>query len=263
MAVALPEYSDFSDEELSPVDIAFNSATNHVRKITSKLNTSQLLQLYGLYKQATEGNCNIGRPGWFNAQGRQKWDAWNALKDTAQDLAKEKYTELVQEFDSEWIEPINSKVKPGQDNVKPVPKETWVAVSSLRYSPEPELNANELSLIEAARENCSDRITLLLSSKPELKDEADEDGLTALHWAADRNALEALKAAIKGGCNVNSVDSSGQTPLHYASSCDNLDCVKILLEAGASPLVKDVDGSTPLDLASDSEVRKMLLDVTK
>ncbi|CAH2041997.1 unnamed protein product, partial [Iphiclides podalirius] len=250
MAVALPEYpdSDFSEEELSPLDVSFNKASDHVRKITSKLSNGQLLELYGLFKQSTEGQCNTPKPSWLDGRGRKKWDAWKSLDDMPSNEAKEKYVALVQKYDPECGVSIQSK-----DNAK----EAWVAVSSLRYSPEPELVHQELSILEAAREDLGERVTELLTQFSELKFERDEDGLTALHWAADRDAVSALEAALKGGCDINAVDNSGQTALHYAASCGHVNSTKLLIKNGAK-LVNDEENCTPLDLASDDEIRKIL-----
>jgi len=32
------------------------------------------------YKQATIGDCNIGRPGGVDLKGQLKWDAWNSVR---------------------------------------------------------------------------------------------------------------------------------------------------------------------------------------
>ncbi|CAG9127577.1 unnamed protein product [Plutella xylostella] len=252
MAEALSEYpdSDFSDEEQSPEDEAFNKASAHVRTIVTKLSENQLLELYGLYKQATEGRNTTSKPGFFNMQGRYKWEAWKALGDMPQEEAREKYTELVQKLDPVWAKNELSGQKGKKD--------TWVTVSTHQFSPEPDVIADELSILEAAKEDCAERLTELLRQHPELKHERDEGGLSALHWAADRDATAALSAAIKGGCCVDAVDESGQTALHYAAFCGNVKSVKILLDAGASPLLADNDDETPITLAADEEIRKLL-----
>ncbi|KAJ0174352.1 hypothetical protein K1T71_010498 [Dendrolimus kikuchii] len=244
---ALPEYpdSDFSDDNLSPLDIAFNKAADHVRKLTNKLNNNQLLELYGLFKQGTEGVCNTPKPGWLDGRGRRKWEAWKSLGDMPSDEAKQKYINLVQKYD------------PDSNFEEKATKETWVAVSSLRYSPEPDLVHNEMNLLDAAREDCEERVKELLAKNPELRHERDEDGLTALHWAADRDATKSLKAAIEGGCPIDAVDECGQTALHYAASCGNVESAKILLKAGAA-ILKDSEDCTPIDLAIDDDVRKVL-----
>ncbi|XP_030055140.1 acyl-CoA-binding domain-containing protein 5 isoform X2 [Microcaecilia unicolor] len=38
-----------------------------------------MLKFYSFYKQATQGPCNVSRPGFWDPIGRYKWDAWNAL----------------------------------------------------------------------------------------------------------------------------------------------------------------------------------------
>lgn len=241
--------SDFSDDDLSPLDISFNKAADHLKKITSKLNNNQLLELYGYFKQGLEGECNVPRPGWMDGRGRRKWDAWKALGDMPKEKAKERYVELMHKFDPEY-ESLKKKESTG-------PKETWVAVSSMLRTPEPDLDLNELSILDAARENMGDLVTELLKNNPELKHERDDDGLTALHWAADRDATLSLTAAIKGGCPIDAVDDCGQTALHYAASCGHLKSTKILVEAGAS-LLKDEEDCTPKDLTTDNEIRKIL-----
>jgi len=58
------------------------------------------LKLYGLYKQATLGNCNKSRPSFFNIPGRRKWDAWSHYLGTDPDEAKTQYISIVDEIQS-------------------------------------------------------------------------------------------------------------------------------------------------------------------
>nr|XP_056719303.1 acyl-CoA-binding domain-containing protein 4 [Euleptes europaea] len=39
----------------------------------------EMLRFYSYYKQATVGQCQISRPGFWDPIGRYKWDAWNRL----------------------------------------------------------------------------------------------------------------------------------------------------------------------------------------
>lgn len=52
------------------------------------------LQFYGLYKQATIGNCNIPQPYFINVAERKKYDAWNNLINMSKETAMKKYCEL-------------------------------------------------------------------------------------------------------------------------------------------------------------------------
>ncbi|MCS6823623.1 MAG: acyl-CoA-binding protein [Cytophagaceae bacterium] len=55
-----------------------------------------LLALYGLYKQATEGDINIEKPtNIFDFKGIAKFNAWNELKGTSKEEAMKKYIDLV------------------------------------------------------------------------------------------------------------------------------------------------------------------------
>lgn len=54
-----------------------------------------LLKLYGLYKQATQGDAGDDRPGVFDMVGRAKHDAWAKNRGMSQEAAVEAYAELV------------------------------------------------------------------------------------------------------------------------------------------------------------------------
>ena len=58
-----------------------------------------MLQLYALYKQATEGDVTTEKPGFSDLVGRAKWDAWNGFKGTAKDAAMQQYIDLVGSLD--------------------------------------------------------------------------------------------------------------------------------------------------------------------
>ena len=54
----------------------FEKACEDVKSLTN-LDNDTLLNLYGLYKQACEGDCNVPKPGFFDLKGQAKWSAWN------------------------------------------------------------------------------------------------------------------------------------------------------------------------------------------
>ncbi len=81
---------------------------------------------------------------------------------------------------------------------------------------------------------------------------ADEDGQTALHFAADRKSLDCLSKLIKAGANVNAVDCDGFGVLQIAlSSGLNVESIRLLLEAGANPDACDDDGESPRSWVSE------------
>nr|XP_046227084.1 acyl-CoA-binding domain-containing protein 5A [Scatophagus argus] len=52
-----------------------------------------MLKFYSYYKQATVGACNIPRPGFWDAVGKAKWDAWNSLGDMPKEAAMAGYVD--------------------------------------------------------------------------------------------------------------------------------------------------------------------------
>ena len=73
----------------------FKDAAARVEKLSKRPSNEQLLDLYGLYKQATEGDTTGSRPGLLDLKGRAKFDAWASRKGTSKDDAMKKYVALV------------------------------------------------------------------------------------------------------------------------------------------------------------------------
>ncbi|PNI62966.1 ECI2 isoform 5, partial [Pan troglodytes] len=57
----------------------FENSMNQVKLLKKDPGNEVKLKLYALYKQATEGPCNMPKPGVFDLINKAKWDAWNAL----------------------------------------------------------------------------------------------------------------------------------------------------------------------------------------
>lgn len=57
------------------------------------------MDLYGLYKQATVGDCNVLKPGMLDFVGKAKWDAWNQFKGIKSIEAMELYIKKSSEAD--------------------------------------------------------------------------------------------------------------------------------------------------------------------
>ena len=73
----------------------FAVAKDQVEKLESRPSNEELLQLYGLYKQATEGDVSGARPGMLDLKGRAKYDGWARKKGTSKDDAMKGYVALV------------------------------------------------------------------------------------------------------------------------------------------------------------------------
>jgi uncharacterized protein len=83
---------------------------------------------------------------------------------------------------------------------------------------------------------------------------AQPDGMTALHWAAERGDVALAEMLTYAGASTSAVTRIGQyTPLHIASRSGNAPVVKILLKAGASVAARsNPGGATPLHLAAEA-----------
>jgi diazepam-binding inhibitor (GABA receptor modulating acyl-CoA-binding protein) len=73
----------------------FAAAKSRVEKLEERPSNEDLLRLYGLYKQATEGDVSGARPGMLDLKGRAKYDAWARQKGTSKDDAMKGYVGLV------------------------------------------------------------------------------------------------------------------------------------------------------------------------
>ena len=74
----------------------FEKAVQESKSLSKKPGNETLLQLYSLYKQATEGNINTEPPtNMFDFVNKAKHDAWSSLKDKPAELAMEDYINLV------------------------------------------------------------------------------------------------------------------------------------------------------------------------
>ena len=76
----------------------FNQAVANSKTLTKRPSNEELLQLYGLYKQSTEGDNMEERPGGFDFKAIAKYDAWAALKGKSQQEAIENYITFVQQL---------------------------------------------------------------------------------------------------------------------------------------------------------------------
>lgn len=74
----------------------FEQAVTDSKALASKPSNEIMLQLYSLYKQATEGDVNIEEPtNPFDFVGRAKYEAWSGLKGKAKEESMHEYIALV------------------------------------------------------------------------------------------------------------------------------------------------------------------------
>ncbi|MBS4070875.1 MAG: acyl-CoA-binding protein [Algoriphagus sp.] len=73
------------------------------QKLTSRPSNEELLRLYGLYKQATEGDNEGERPGGFDFKAAAKYNAWLILKGKSKEQATLDYLDLVEELSNKYM----------------------------------------------------------------------------------------------------------------------------------------------------------------
>ena len=74
----------------------FTEATEKVKTLSQRPDDNTLLILYGLYKQATMGNCNTNQPWNFQIEARAKWDAWYSNYNKSKQIAEAEYVVIVE-----------------------------------------------------------------------------------------------------------------------------------------------------------------------
>ena len=75
----------------------FEKAVAESKTLTVKPGNETLLQLYSLYKQATEGDVNTEPPSNpFDFVNKAKHNAWSGLKGKSKEDAMQEYVDLVE-----------------------------------------------------------------------------------------------------------------------------------------------------------------------
>src|SRR2546426_5728032 len=90
--------------------------------------------------------------------------------------------------------------------------------------------AADMRLIEAAKNGDVDGVRVLLKQKPNVN-EAEGDGMTALHWAVYANNFDVAQVLVQSGASVKAqtrLDSS--TPLLMASINGNVPMMELLIK---------------------------------
>ena len=80
----------------------FERAAERSKQFTKRPTNEELLQLYALYKQATEGDATGERPGGFDFKAIAKFDAWEELKGKSKEVAMQEYVALVDKLEKQY-----------------------------------------------------------------------------------------------------------------------------------------------------------------
>ena len=80
----------------------FQAARESVNGFSKRPTDGELLQLYGLFKQATTGDARGKRPGMLDFRGRAKFDAWASHQGESSEQCMQAYVELVRQLESRY-----------------------------------------------------------------------------------------------------------------------------------------------------------------
>ncbi|GMH18346.1 hypothetical protein Nepgr_020187 [Nepenthes gracilis] len=245
---------DWEGVECTELDELFSAATafvaaSAVEKLSHEVSNEVQLQLYGLYKIATEGPCSAPAPPAFKMTARAKWQAWQRLGAMPPEDAMQKYVDIVTELFPSWSGGSTEKNK-GRD-ADPGSSESRGAMgpvfSTFAHEEEYE-NQLKMDAIHAfAREGDIDNLLKCIENGVSVNLK-DSEGRTPLHWAVDRGHLSVVQLLINKNGDINTKDDEGQTPLHYAVICDREAIAEFLVKNNADAHLEDNGGSSPCDL---------------
>lgn len=75
----------------------FETAATNIKKSADrnvKMTNDELLEVYGLYKQATVGDNTTDKPWAIKVEASAKWTAWTNNKGKSKEAAEQEYTAL-------------------------------------------------------------------------------------------------------------------------------------------------------------------------
>ena len=105
------------------------------------------------------------------------------------------------------------------------------------------------SLLAAAKLGDLDAIKAHLADGADIN-ERDEGGGSALGLAAITGRIDVMRLLIEEGADLDATSNDGGVPLHAAGFFGRYEAVELLLTSGADPNVRNNDGSTPLDVTT-------------
>lgn len=80
----------------------FNSAVSQSKELTKRPTNEELLELYSLFKQGSDGDVAGERPGGFDFKAIAKYDAWATKKGLSKEDAMQQYVDLMKKLKEQY-----------------------------------------------------------------------------------------------------------------------------------------------------------------
>lgn len=196
------------------IEDLFDEAASYVERVALSREAEQLpdkvlLDLYGLFKQATVGPCasqTTPRPSFFDPRGRAKYDAWFKLGDLSPRRARQRYSDTLTACLPGWRD------RPTSTSSKSVVG----PVFSMLKNTADVMDEDFPRIIKLVQDGDTVGVEDLLHNDPEAIHHTDSEGCTCLHWAADKGNKELIMLLLTRGADKYATDVDGLTPLEYA-----------------------------------------------
>jgi diazepam-binding inhibitor (GABA receptor modulating acyl-CoA-binding protein) len=85
-----------SYEGINSTDRLYTTAKRKIKTLSKTPSNDELLLLYGLFKQAEQGDNNTSKPWSIDTKAIYKWNAWKEQEGKDNNTAKKEYIEIVE-----------------------------------------------------------------------------------------------------------------------------------------------------------------------
>jgi ankyrin repeat protein len=135
-------------------------------------------------------------------------------------------------------------------SMRPVLMSAIILVATIALSSAPKAQISLFgsyweNVARAAAQNDAAQVRTLIANDANAN-QGDEQGRTALHYAAMNGNLTIIAILIKAKAKFDPKDKLGNTPLHLAADRGQTDALQLLLDVGAAVDPENKNGMTPL-----------------
>ena len=156
------------------------------------------LKMYGCYKQATVGPCNVPRPSFWDVVNKAKWDAWSALGQMDTEAAMRSYVEEIGKFVE--MMPQNAAVR---DLTEKLNVYEWVESSSTKSYGDSGVECNGNDEATTTTTTTAKVIPVKKTSKPN-----EGTGGSAMNGVASRVEKSAFSPLLNGRSDASSASDA-------------------------------------------------------